>query len=216
MTRPVRTALALALAGLLAPGGAGCTAGPQAAAPQAAGPARHPAAGGADLAAAQSRAALAACPRPGAGGDSGGPVEAASGLPEDPLPCLAGGPDVVLARLSGVPTVLNGWASWCVPCRAELPAFQRLSEAVGGRLRVLGVDTEDAAGAAVDFAAARGVRFPSVFDGTGRLRTMRRVAGLPFTLFVRADGSVAGMHVGPLEYDDLVAEAAQRLGVRVG
>jgi cytochrome c biogenesis protein CcmG/thiol:disulfide interchange protein DsbE len=122
----------------------------------------------------------------------------------------------VLARLSGVPMVLNGWASWCVPCRAELPAFQRLSEAAGGRLRVLGVDTEDTAGAAVDFAAARGVRFASVFDATGRLRTMHRVAGLPFTLFVRADGSVAGVHVGPLEYADLVAEVDRRLGARLG
>jgi thiol-disulfide isomerase/thioredoxin len=215
--RPLRAALALALAGLLVPGLAGC-----ATAPRATGPGGHPAAGGADLAAAQARARLAACPRPGAAvdsrGDPGAPAVAASasGLPDVPLPCLAGGPDVVLARLSGVPTVLNGWASWCVPCRAELPAFQRLSAAAGGRLRVLGVDTEDAAGAAVDFAAARGVRFPSVFDATGRLRTLHRVAGLPFTLFVRADGTVAEVHVGPLEYTDLAAEAARQLGVRVG
>ena len=205
--RPLRAAVALALAGLLVPGLAGCST-----APRAAGPADRPPAG-ADLAAAQARARLAACPRPGAGL---GAAASASGLPAVPLPCLAGGPDVVLARLSGTPTVLNGWASWCVPCRAELPAFQRLSQAAGGRLRVLGVDTEDAAGAAVDFAAARGVRFASVYDSTGRVRTMQRVAGLPFTLFVRADGSVAGVHVGPLEYPDLVAEATRQLGVRVG
>ena len=208
--RPLLAVVALALTGLLVSGLAGCAAAPKDSG--SAGPAGHPPAGGTDLAAAQARARLATCPVPRAGGTA----VSATGLPAAPLPCLAGGSDVVLARLSGVPMVLNGWASWCVPCRAELPAFQRLSEAAGGRLRVLGVDTEDAAGAAVDFAAAREVRFASVFDATGRLRTMLRVAGLPFTLFVRADGSVAGVHVGPLEYTDLAAEVARRLGVRVG
>jgi len=214
--RPLLTVVALALTGLLVPGLAGCAAAPRA------GPAGHPPAGDTGLAAAQARARLAACPAPGTGGPTLSPNGVsthgvpANGLPDVPLPCLAGGPDVVLARLSGTPTVLNGWASWCLPCRAELPAFQRLSEAAGGRLRVLGVDTEDAAGAAVDFAAARGVRFASVYDATGRVRTAYRVAGLPFTLFVRADGSVAGVHVGPLEYADLVTEATRQLGVRVG
>jgi thiol-disulfide isomerase/thioredoxin len=212
--RPLLAVVALALTGLLVPGLAGCTAAPRAGST---GPAGHPPAGDTDLAAAQARARLAACPVPAAGGAAvSASGVSANGLPDVPLPCLAGGPDVVLARLSGVPMVLNGWASWCVPCRAELPAFQRLSEAAGGRLRVLGVDTEDAPGAAVDFAAARGVRFASVLDATGRLRTMLGVAGLPFTLFVRADGSVAGVHVGPLEYADLAAEVARRLGVRVG
>ncbi len=193
---------AMALAALLA----GCTATPA----TRAAPAGSGTAGATDLAAARAAAKLAPCPRPAAA-----PAPRAE-LPDLTLPCLGGGPDVPLSRLAGVPMVLNAWASWCVPCRAELPAFQRLAGRAGGRLRVLGVDTEDPPASALDFAAARGVHIASVVDAAGALRSGRRVSGLPFTLFVRADGSVAKVHIGPLGYADLVAEVGTQLGVDVG
>jgi cytochrome c biogenesis protein CcmG/thiol:disulfide interchange protein DsbE len=193
--RPLAVLVAVAALAL-----AGCTAAPTDTPPP-----RVPSQS-ADLTAARAKAALAPCPAAGTKAD----------LPELTLPCLGGGPGVPLARLGGVPTVLNAWASWCGPCREELPTFERLAGAAGSRLRVLGVDTEDADGSALDFAAARGVHFASVVDTAGTLRTGRRIAGLPFTLFVRADGSVASVHIGPLEYDDLVAEVGKQLGVSVG
>jgi thiol-disulfide isomerase/thioredoxin len=201
--RRIRTA---GLAALLAVAAslAGCTSARSGAAPS------RPPAGSADLAAARARAGLAPCPAPAAA-----PAPKAD-LPEVSLPCLAGGPDVPLSRLAGVPMVVNAWASWCVPCRAELPAFERLAGGAGDRLRVLGVDTEDAPASALDFAAARGVHIASVVDSAGTLRTGRHIAGLPFTLFVRADGSLASVHIGPLDYADLAAEVARQLGVDVG
>jgi cytochrome c biogenesis protein CcmG, thiol:disulfide interchange protein DsbE len=162
------------------------------------------------LAAARAKADLGPCPQPGAE-----PAPRAA-LPDLTLPCLGGGPDVPLARLGGVPMVINAWASWCVPCRAELPAFEQVASAVdGSRLRMLGVDTQDSPAAALDFAAARGVHLPTVVDSTGKLKASQRAPGLPFTLFVRADGSIASVHVGPLTYEDLKAEVEQQLGVPV-
>jgi thiol-disulfide isomerase/thioredoxin len=205
MTRRPVIAAGLALAALLAALAAlaGCTTATGAA------PGRPPA-GSADLTAARARAKLAPCPAPAA--------ERAprADLPAVSLPCLAGGPDVPLSRLAGLPMVVNAWASWCVPCRAEMPAFERLAGRAGSRLRVLGVDTEDAPASALDFAAARGVHFASVLDNSGALRTRQRISGLPFTLFVRADGSIASVHIGPLDYAGLVAEVGRQLGVDVG
>ncbi|HSV67085.1 MAG TPA: TlpA disulfide reductase family protein [Mycobacteriales bacterium] len=199
---------ALVLAAALS---AGCTAGQ-------AGQAREDGAGpAAELAAARATAKLPGCPVPvataGTASDQpGGPDR----LPELTLPCLAGGPDIALHRLAGVPMVLNAWASWCVPCRAELPVFQRLADRTSGRLQVLGVDSEEPSMlAALDFAAARGVRFASVYDEPGRLRSVRAIPGLPFTLFVTAAGRVASVHIGPITDRALADGVRRHLGVRV-
>lgn len=163
------------------------------------------------LAAARAKADLGPCPAPAA------TPPAHAELPDLTLPCLGGGADVPLARLGGVPVVINAWAHWCGPCRAELPAFEKLgSVASYDQLRFLGVATEDPPEASLDFAAAVGVHMPTVVDSAGKLKADRRQPGLPFTLFVRADGSIAATHVGPLTYDQLVAEVADKLGVRVG
>jgi cytochrome c biogenesis protein CcmG, thiol:disulfide interchange protein DsbE len=189
-------ALAVLLAALTACGGGS---------PNAAGPPS------ADLAAARAQADLGPCPRPAAD------RPANAQLPNLTLPCLGGGPDVSLTALGGVPMVINGWGSWCSPCRAELPAFQQLAAAVSDdRLRVVGIDTEDAPKSALDFAAAAKVRIPSLVDSSGAFRTKARLAGVPFTVFVRADGSIASAHVGPFTYEQLTAEVDKQLGVRVG
>jgi len=79
------------------------------------------------------------------------------------LPCFAGGAAVRLGAL-GKPAVLNLWASWCGPCRSELPVIQRYADASGGAVAVLGVVTGDTRTAAASFAEDVGVTFPSVFD----------------------------------------------------
>ncbi|WP_254876997.1 TlpA disulfide reductase family protein [Verrucosispora sp. NA02020] len=110
-------------------------------------------------------------------------------LPELTLTCFTGGTPVALRDIPG-PAVINIWASWCPPCRKELPAFQRLSEQTEGRLRVVGVNTQDSRSAAQSVGEDFGVRFPMLFDqGKAFQRALERTA-FPMTVFVGADGGV--------------------------
>ncbi|MCZ2817481.1 TlpA family protein disulfide reductase [Modestobacter sp. VKM Ac-2984] len=138
-----------------------------------------------------------------------------SDLPATVFDCFGGG-TLDLSRAPGVPTVLNLWASWCGPCREELPLVQQLADAAGDQVRVLGVVSVDRVPAAASFADDAGVTFPSAFDADGEVMAGMGVNNLPYTLFLAADGSVAHVQVGPVhsleEFEGLVAE---HLGVQL-
>jgi cytochrome c biogenesis protein CcmG, thiol:disulfide interchange protein DsbE len=138
-------------------------------------------------------------------------------LPDLELPCLGGGPsEVPLRRLTGRPTVLNLWASWCPPCKEELPAFSRLSTAARGKLRVVGVASKDIPGRSAEYAADSGMTFPSLQDESGTLLRALRRSALPATVLLTADGSVADVYQGPpLTDTTLRALVRDKLGVDV-
>ncbi len=113
-----------------------------------------------------------------------------AGLPELTLPCLGPGGTVDLAELRG-PAVVNVWASWCGPCRAELPVLAEVARATAGRVAFWGITVLDDSAAAADALNTFGVPYPSLVDATGSTRAGLRWVGPPLTLFVRADGSIA-------------------------
>ncbi|HEY2175837.1 MAG TPA: TlpA disulfide reductase family protein [Mycobacteriales bacterium] len=163
------------------------------------------------LAGLRSQAALQRCPTPA------GTATGRSVLPAETLACLGGGPSVPLRRITGSPTVVNFWATWCAPCRGELPDLQRFAKAAAGRVRVIGVDTEETSpSAALSFLQDARVHFPSVYDPAGRVSHAMGLPGLPGTVLLRADGSVAAVEPKVLSYDALRGQVAARLGVRVG
>jgi cytochrome c biogenesis protein CcmG, thiol:disulfide interchange protein DsbE len=138
-----------------------------------------------------------------------------SDLPATVLPCFGGG-TLDLGRAPGVPTVLNLWASWCGPCRDELPLVQQLADTAGDRVRVLGVASMDGVPQATSFAADAALTFPSAFDRDGKVMSAIGVNTLPHTVFLAADGSVAYLQVGPVatltQFEQLVAD---HLGVQL-
>lgn len=127
---------------------------------------------------------------------------ASRGLPDITLPCLGEGPEVDLAGVRGRPMVVNVWASWCGPCRAELPILGQMSERTKGKLDFLGINVSDTRKAALEMAGTYKMRFPSVFDPAFETRPGLRVSGVPLTLFVRADGSIAYRHDGPITSEE--------------
>jgi thiol-disulfide isomerase/thioredoxin len=131
---------------------------------------------------------------PGAGSGLPG---ARADLPDVELPCFTGAQPVRLADLRG-PAVISLWASWCEPCREELPAMQRLADATAGRLTVLGVNTGDGRDAAASFAAAKNVTMPTLYDREQKLGSALGHVLLPVTVFVNASGK---RHVEPLPVD---------------
>jgi thiol-disulfide isomerase/thioredoxin len=136
-------------------------------------------------------------------------------LPPLALDCLGGG-TLNLGRAPGVPTVVNLWASWCLPCRAELPFMQQLADAAGGRVQVLGVVSKDGREQATAFATDAGATFPSAFDADGELMTRLGLNGLPYTYFLDADGAIVYTQVGPVDsVDQLRGLVAEHLGVQL-
>jgi cytochrome c biogenesis protein CcmG/thiol:disulfide interchange protein DsbE len=163
-----------------------------------------------DLAALKRQAGIEPCPRSKPTADA---ID--DGLPDVTLSCLGGGREVHLAGLRGRPTLVNLWAQWCGPCRSEMPLFQRLHEQAGARLRVIGVDFDDPQAAeAIAFAADLGMTYPQLADPDTLLKAPVGVPGLPVTLFVAADGTIAGRQIGPVDsYDQLTQLVSADLGV---
>jgi thiol-disulfide isomerase/thioredoxin len=140
------------------------------------------------------------------------PDLAGQALPDIALLALDGR-SVRLPSLAGTPMVLNVWASTCAPCRAEMPALQRFAEEYAGRVAVVGVDPLDAAADLRAFAAEVAVTYPLYHDPEGELLVAFGVTDLPTTLLVRADGTVAAVHLGALEDGELRSLVATELGV---
>ncbi len=105
------------------------------------------------------------------------------------------GRQVCLQNLRGRPVLINFWASWCAPCRREMPLIQQTA-AQHPKLAVLLVDERDDQGAAKSFVEQLRIRSTVLFDGDGAIGDRYSISGLPTTFFVRPDGSLEGRYVG--------------------
>ncbi|MDG4828030.1 TlpA disulfide reductase family protein [Solwaraspora sp. WMMD1047] len=136
-------------------------------------------------------------------------------MPAVTLDCFVGGERVDLGALRG-PAVVNLWASWCGPCRKELPALQRLHERAAGAVRVIGVDTRDRRAAAEETAADLGITFPQFFDEQERLLIGLERRVIPVTAFVDGQGLIRHLdESGALDDETLGKLVEQHLGVAV-
>jgi cytochrome c biogenesis protein CcmG, thiol:disulfide interchange protein DsbE len=114
---------------------------------------------------------------------------------------LEGGAGGVASRLSpprGSKVVGNKWASWCVPCKAELGAFQRASAEYGRRVAFIGIDSADSSrGDAVAFLRSFPVSYPSYYDKSGRMgEQITDSSFTPVTVFIARDGHLSFIHQG--------------------
>lgn len=96
----------------------------------------------------------------------------------------------ILVGLRGQPVVVNIWASWCAPCRTEMPMFQDAAEAFDGKATILGVASNDDPAAARAFLEEVGVTYPNVFDPSGEIRVALGLTAYPTTYVFGSDGSM--------------------------
>lgn len=135
-----------------------------------------------------------------------GPSDRPERAPAFDLPDLRQ-PDerIRLTDFRGRPLVVNFWASWCVPCRQEMPAFERVHQRLGDRVAFLGVDRLDQRAAALAFLAETGVTYPAAYDREATLDAPYRLVGMPTTLLISADGRLLQKLTGEVTEDELRA-----------
>jgi cytochrome c biogenesis protein CcmG, thiol:disulfide interchange protein DsbE len=113
------------------------------------------------------------------------------------LPGARKGLNKRLAALRGHPAVVNIWAAWCGPCRAEMPVMQRVSLDMGTQVAFVGVDLKDNREAARTFLRKIPVTYPSYDDPSGQVYNAERLVGVPSTLFFDRRGKQTFVHQGP-------------------
>lgn len=116
-----------------------------------------------------------------------------------------------VASFKGTPLVVNFWATWCDPCKAEMPRLAAAAHKYSGRIDFLGVDVQDDPAVAAKFAAREGVRYSSVGDPRREVAQTQGLLGLPVTQFYDAAGKRVAVHQGELKADVLDAQIRKLL-----
>jgi cytochrome c biogenesis protein CcmG, thiol:disulfide interchange protein DsbE len=126
---------------------------------------------------------------------------------DETWPATAGGAltdgKVSLGELRGFPVVLNFWASWCIPCKAEAPRFRASARAHRGEVVFLGVDVQDFSGDARNFLRRFRTNYVSVRDGSPRTYSAYGLTGLPETYFLDPVGRIVAHSVGEVSRREL-------------
>jgi cytochrome c biogenesis protein CcmG, thiol:disulfide interchange protein DsbE len=106
---------------------------------------------------------------------------------------------LTLSDLRGGPVILNFWATWCPPCRAEMPALERVHRqhrAAGLAIVAVNATSQDSVSAAAGFVEALGLTFPVGMDPTGEVQRLYQVRALPTTFFVDRRGEIREVVIG--------------------
>jgi cytochrome c biogenesis protein CcmG, thiol:disulfide interchange protein DsbE len=119
---------------------------------------------------------------------------------------------VTLRQFRGRPVVVNFWASWCTPCRKEMPALEQVSRLLAGRVAFAGLDTQDQRAAGLAFARSRGVTYP-LATANARVWAAYGVTALPTTFFISARGTLLGEDFGGMTRTSLLALIRQLYGI---
>ena len=130
-------------------------------------------------------------------------IAPATAAPDFTLHAMSG-PNLRLKEQRGRVVMVNFWATWCAPCRQEMPHLNRLYEKYrGAGFVLLGVNVDDDAGKAADVAAKLGVTFPVLLDTEKTVSKLYDVSTMPSTMIIDRDGKVRYVHRGYLAgYED--------------
>ncbi|MDR2686265.1 MAG: TlpA family protein disulfide reductase [Oscillospiraceae bacterium] len=108
-----------------------------------------------------------------------------------------------LSDWRGAPVVLNFWASWCPPCRKEMPEFDKAHGELGNEIMFLMVDSGETVEAGARFAQAQGYGFPVYFDTENEATVAYGISGIPATYFIDREGYIVSNVVGELSEETL-------------
>lgn len=151
------------------------------------------------------------------GGESDlGALDSRSAQLDEPAPDFAlkdtSGNVVSLSDYAGQPVWLNFWASWCIPCRDELPDIQALADEFGDKLVVLTINQGQSRSTATGFWDEIGIDLPILLDSNQDLANQYRLVGLPNNFFIDSDGVLRAFNYGFLTQSQM-REDLTKIGV---
>lgn len=106
------------------------------------------------------------------------------------------GDTFTLGALRGQPVVLNFWATWCPPCRVEIPHFEQASRTYNGQVAIVGIDDGEPAARVGPFVQEMGMSYAVPLDEDSVVSRRYQVNSLPTTFFIGADGVIQNVHIG--------------------
>lgn len=128
----------------------------------------------------------------------------------------ADGTPIALADLKGEVVLLNIWATWCKPCRQEIPALETLHQrhrAAGLVVAGVSIDVDEDREKVAEFAAALGASYAMWYDPDDRVSTTFLALGVPASYLIGRDGTLRWRHVGPITAEDGALNAALTLAL---
>lgn len=121
------------------------------------------------------------------------------------------GETISLSDLRGQVVLINFWATWCPPCREELPVIQATYQN-SDDLAVLGVNFQEGLTNVKPFVEKEGLTFPVLLDEKGQVAAMYRTRSLPTSFFLNPDGIITAVHIGPMTANDVDNYVTQARG----
>lgn len=109
-----------------------------------------------------------------------------------------------LSDLQGKPVLLNFWATWCPPCRKEIPDLQKFYEQYGDRIALLGINWGEDREEIRAFLERYGASYTNLLDKDGKFFVRYRLTGLPTSFWIDEQGVIRGIWLGAMELDDMI------------
>ena len=117
-----------------------------------------------------------------------------------------------LSDYLGKPILINFWATWCTPCRYEMPLFEQYARKYDSQLVILAVNLQQTDTEVTDYVNELGITFPILLDLDGSISQMYRVQGLPTSYFINSEGRINDIHIGSITEQQL-SDYLERIGI---
>ncbi len=114
------------------------------------------------------------------------------------------GEQISLEQYTGRPLMINFWATWCGPCRLEMPLFQSYHEKYGTEFTILAVNVGETEAEVQAFVDQMSLDFDILMDKNGEVESLYRIRGYPSTYFMDEDGKIRILHLGMMSESQLI------------
>jgi thiol-disulfide isomerase/thioredoxin len=146
------------------------------------------------------------------------PPTVGSPAPDFGLPVLGGGYQKLsdlwnVSAEKRTPAILNFWATWCTPCKVEMPLLERYSRKYSGKLAVLGINYGEKPEVVQPFVTGMGITFSILLDQSQMIADIYFVKNFPTTFFIDENGTIRAQHLGVLS-EDILTRYLSTIGIK--